>query len=89
MAASDFLKIEHEEPGGRRVHLVHTGKPPCLVEFKPSYNASGKIVAGTIQRVCLPNEATGYHRTSKLLADAEKAFRQLLTDGAFSAPIRS
>lgn len=81
MAERAFLQIRHRDVNGDCIHLVHKAPPRFGLEIEPAYNDAGRMVSGTIRRVCFPNSATGqYHQYGRLVAEAERFFRRTLLE---------
>jgi len=81
VALTQYLKIEREAGAGSRIHIIRLEKPGLLVEFKPLYDAKGRIRDGEIKRVCVQNSPQGnYGQYAKLVREAEKFFHSSLEE---------
>ncbi len=74
-----FVRIEQESSdGSTQYFVVHTHDPKMAVKFAAE-TVNGRVKAGTIQRLSVPNSWAGqYAQYAKLLARAEAFFRASL-----------
>ena len=75
MSEPHFVRIDREHPHGEKHYVVHAHDPRFTLELTPEVDAQGRIVAGTLKRVCVPNTWTADRgRYAALLTKAHEFF---------------
>lgn len=84
-----FVMVEREVGGRSEYYVVHPAEPRFSLEVEPELGPDGRMCAGTVRRLCLPNGWAGtYHRQAALIGPALDFFQESLRRLALGRPGR-